>query len=101
MTLRQIYVSEGQYLTLDEIREACDEEWGDVFIVDDDTLAMYVAHRGLEAATCHLCERPLPAEHGFPLCPRCTSTAKAHARLALSADPDAEMDRARERRMGR
>jgi hypothetical protein len=39
---------------------------------------------GLEAATCSLCEGTIREDAALPLCPRCESTAKAHARLEQS-----------------
>jgi predicted amidophosphoribosyltransferase len=39
---------------------------------------------GLEAATCSLCGGHVPRNASLPICARCESTAKAHARLEQS-----------------
>jgi hypothetical protein len=49
------------------------------------------------ATECSLCDRPIPPEADYPLCPRCMGTAQAHAEYDRNARlyPDPETERGR------
>lgn len=78
--MRQLWASEDEYLTLDDIiedvQDAHDRE--DITLEEIDA---YIECHGLKPAVCNLCDKALPEDAELPLCERCESTAKAHARL--------------------
>ena len=97
--LHNWYTDDAEYVSLEEIQ---DRVWETQDAEPTDAeVAAFIASHGLTPATCNLCDRPLKPDACLPLCDRCSGTARAHARLIASADPDAELDRAVERRMGR